>query len=130
MTSSYCPACRMLISEASCSRKHHGHSHPHHHHHQWPTNSSRGMVPAPFAGTSSNPQTTTTLPRCPLQSRWPGQFQGLKPVCLLVACLTSQQQASVSQGRICSDNYTCCHTETEAADPTFYLTLLCLFWFM
>ena len=31
-------------------------------------------------------------------------------VCLFVGCLTSQQQASVSQGRICSDNFTCCHT--------------------
>ena len=40
----------------------------------------------------------------------------------LVGCLTSQQHASVSQGRICSDNFTCCHTETEVADPTFYLT--------
>ena len=43
-------------------------------------------------------------------------------VCLFVGCLTSQQQASVSQGRICSDNFTCCHTEIEVADPTFYLT--------
>ena len=43
-------------------------------------------------------------------------------VCLLVGCLASQQQASVSQGRICSDNFTCCHTETEVADQTFYLT--------
>ena len=47
---------------------------------------------------------------------------GLKPchclsVCLLVA-LTSQQHASVSQGRNCSNNYTCCHTETEVADQT------------
>ena len=41
---------------------------------------------------------------------------------LLVGCFTSQQQASVSQGRICSDNFTCCHTEIEAADQTFYLT--------
>ena len=41
---------------------------------------------------------------------------------LFVGCLTSQQQPSVSQGRICSDNFTCCHTETEVADPTFYLT--------
>ena len=48
---------------------------------------------------------------------WSGQR-----VCLLVGCLTSQQQASVSQGRICSDNFTCCHTEIEVADPTFYLT--------
>ena len=50
--------------------------------------------------------------------KWPK----LNAVCLLVGCLTSQQQASVSQGRICSDNFTCCHTEIEVADPTFYLT--------
>ena len=43
-------------------------------------------------------------------------------VCLFVGCLASQQHASVSQGRICSDNFTCCHTETEVADQTFYLT--------
>ena len=43
-------------------------------------------------------------------------------ICLLVGCLTSQQQASVSQGRICTDNFTCCHTEIEAADQTFHLT--------
>ena len=41
---------------------------------------------------------------------------------LLVGYLTSQQQASASQGRICSDNCTCCHSEIEVADPTFYLT--------
>ena len=38
--------------------------------------------------------------------------------CLLVACLTSQQHASVSQGRICSPNFTCCHTEIEFTDQT------------
>ena len=43
-------------------------------------------------------------------------------VCLLVGCLTSHQHASVSQGRICSDNFACCHAEIEVADPTFYLT--------
>ena len=43
-------------------------------------------------------------------------------VCLLVGCLTSQQHASVSQGRICSDNCMCCHTEIEVADQTFRLT--------
>ena len=42
--------------------------------------------------------------------------------CLLVGCLASQQQASVSQGRICSDNCTCCHTETEVTHQTFCLT--------
>ena len=51
-----------------------------------------------------------------------GSEEGRGIVCLLVGCLTSQQQASVSQGRICSDNFTCCHTEIEVAVPTFYLT--------
>ena len=41
---------------------------------------------------------------------------------LLFGCLTSQQHASVSQGRICSGNCTCCHTEVEAVEQTFYLT--------
>ena len=39
---------------------------------------------------------------------------------LLVACLTFQQHASVSRGWICKDKFTCCHTEIEAADQTFY----------
>ena len=41
---------------------------------------------------------------------------------LLVGCLTSQQHASVSQGLTCPDKFTCCHTEREVADQTFYLT--------
>ena len=41
---------------------------------------------------------------------------------LFVGCLTSQQHATVSQGRICSDNFTRCHTEIEVADPTLHLT--------
>ena len=40
----------------------------------------------------------------------------------LLACFTFQQHASVSQGRICTDNFTCCHIEIEVADQTFYLT--------
>ena len=40
----------------------------------------------------------------------------------LLGGLTSQQHASVSQGRICSDNFTCGQTEMEVADPTFHLT--------
>ena len=43
-------------------------------------------------------------------------------VVLFVGCLTSQQHASVSQGRICLDKFTCCHSEIEVADQTFYLT--------
>ena len=52
---------------------------------------------------------------------WPSSFVYN---CLLVGCLTYQQHASVSQGRICSDNFnfSCCHTEREVADSTFYLT--------
>ena len=39
-----------------------------------------------------------------------------------VDCFTSQQHVSVSQGRICSDTFMCCHTEIEVADQTFHLT--------
>ena len=45
--------------------------------------------------------------------QWRGLF-----VCWL---LNVPQQASVSQGRICTDNCTCCHTEIEVADQTFHL---------
>ena len=41
---------------------------------------------------------------------------------LLVARLTSQQQASVPQGRVCSDSYMCCHTDLQVADQSFPLT--------
>ena len=40
----------------------------------------------------------------------------------LLLLVASQQHTSVSQGRICSDNFACCHTEIEVADQTFYLT--------
>ena len=33
-----------------------------------------------------------------------------------------KNHASVFQGRISSDNFTCCHTEIEVADQTFDLT--------
>ena len=36
--------------------------------------------------------------------------------------LTSPKHASVSQGQICLDSCTCCHTETEAADQICCLT--------
>ena len=41
---------------------------------------------------------------------------------LFVGCLTSQQHASVSQGRVCSDKSMYYHTEIDVADRTFYLT--------
>ena len=37
----------------------------------------------------------------------------------MVGCLSSQQHGSVSLGRVC---FTCCHTEIEGVDQTFYLT--------
>ena len=40
---------------------------------------------------------------------------------LFLGCFMSQQHHSVSQGRICSDNCTCCHTEIEVSHQTFYL---------
>ena len=43
-------------------------------------------------------------------------------VCLYVGCLTPLQHASVSRGRICSEKFTCYHTEKKVADQTFYLT--------
>ena len=43
-------------------------------------------------------------------------------VCLLVGFLMSEQHISVFQRRICSDKFTCCHTEIEVVDQTFYLT--------
>ena len=39
-----------------------------------------------------------------------------------LACLMSKQHARVSQGQICSNSCTCCHTEKEVADPSCYLT--------
>ena len=45
------------------------------------------------------------------------------PVCLLVACLTSQQQTIVYlRDGSAQTIFTCCHTEIEVADQTFYLT--------
>ena len=40
----------------------------------------------------------------------------------LVGCLTSKHH--VSQGRMCSYNLTCCHTETEVANRTCHLSQL------
>ena len=48
--------------------------------------------------------------------------QGRYAVGWFVDCLTSQQHASGSNGRICSDNFTCCHAEIAVADQIFHLT--------
>ena len=72
---------------------------------------------APFALKSVNnyPKADTSKPQTSGSRRNPHSS-------LFVGCLTSQQQASVSQGRICSDKCTCCHTEIEVAHQTFFLT--------
>ena len=61
-----------------------------------------------------------------LRQTTPGFNSSITPheaaVYLFVGCLTSQQHASVSQGRICSDHFTCCHTAIEVVDSTFHLT--------
>ena len=65
---------------------------------------------------------TTKSPERPERETDPDHPLQRKTFVLLVGCLSSQQHASVSQGRICSDNFTCCHTEIEVADQTFHLT--------
>ena len=64
-------------------------------------------------------QVPLTPPQLSVKGRAPDPC-GLCCCCLLVA-LTSQQHASASQGRICSDNFTCCHTDIEVANQTFHL---------
>ena len=63
---------------------------------------------------------TTEFPPLPVCSCLLSRLRGC--CCWLVGCLTSQQHASVSQGRICSGNFMCCHTEIEVADQTFSLS--------
>ena len=50
------------------------------------------------------------------------EMVGVTAAGLSAGCFTSKQHASVSQGRICCDSCTCCYTEIEVADQTFYLT--------
>ena len=40
----------------------------------------------------------------------------------VVGCLTSQQHDSVSQGRICTDDFSCCHTELFTSPSHSILT--------
>ena len=83
--------------------------------------SSTGAAPPSWRSRSSS---RGCGPRSPSGRRRPAPAPpgGWGVFVCLFGCLKSQQQASVSQGRICSDNFTCCHTETEVADQTFYLT--------
>ena len=80
--------------------------------------SFRGMESGPVL----TPREKSSLPDGSEEDRTHYVASCKTTICLLVGCLTSQQQASVSQGRICIDNFTCCHTEMEAADQTFHLT--------
>ena len=72
---------------------------------------------------ASNQPTIVTSSDTVTSPLWPsGKASASRAGMLFVWCLTSQQHACVSQGQICSDNCTCCHTEIEAAHQTFYLT--------
>ena len=70
----------------------------------------------------------TSIPFIAFGAPWPDKKKSSSPALehkmslLFVDCLTSQQHASVSQGWIFSNSCTYCHTETEVADQTFYLT--------
>ena len=79
-----------------------------------------GNVCDPALGSRRLGQTDVSFKEARKAMLWREELGGI--VCLLVGCFTSQRQASVSQGRICSDNFTCCHTEVDVADLTFYLT--------
>ena len=48
--------------------------------------------------------------------KWAGRAERKRKQLLYVGCLASWQHACVSQERICSDNFACCHTEIEVAD--------------
>ena len=98
----------------------------------------KGTTSLQTASTSRPPPPTPAFPHPPhsLSHSFPACTKALfviKPklaailhsgqrLLLLVGCLTSQQHASVSQGQIYPDNFTCCHTEIEVADQTFHLT--------
>ena len=56
------------------------------------------------------------------RAQQPSPYHRKRLSSFFVGCLTSKQHASVSQGQICSDNFTCWHTEIEVADQTFHLT--------
>ena len=75
------------------------------------------MIPAPDVLQGSHTKCRVSALHVALQ-----EFFACSHLCLFVGFLTSQQHASVSQGRICSDNLTCCHTEIGVANPTFHLT--------
>ena len=47
---------------------------------------------------------------------------------LLVGCLTSQQHASVSQGRICTDKFTWCHTWDRSCRSNFPSHPVTVYW--
>ena len=59
---------------------------------------------------------------CSLQGEKIPSAGRLRGFACFVGCLTYQQHTTVSHGRICSENCTCCYTEIEIADQTFHLT--------
>ena len=89
----------------------------------------RGRERCVFHQTISNFGTVPRTTLGALLSDWRAVYRSflalrchLEQLLLFVGCLMYQEHASVSQGRICSDNFTCCHTEVGAADQTLHLT--------
>ena len=56
------------------------------------------------------------------QQQLVGGPMSMATVCLFVRCIMSLQHPNGAQGWISSDIFKHCHTETEVADQTFYLT--------
>ena len=65
--------------------------------------------------------TPVTDPSVLALTLWAYSARCLTGLLLFDGYLTSQQHASVSQGRICSDKFTCYHTKIEAAGQVFHL---------
>ena len=68
------------------------------------------------------PQTVTADRYPPRHRKQAERNVKLRLVGWLVGCLTSQQHATLAQGRICSGNFACCHTEIQVAEQSFHLT--------
>ena len=75
-----------------------------------------------FVREVSEPRTSKSPPPPPTPTLLFSLASFLSVYSLLISCLTPQQHVSLSQGRICMDNSTCCYIEIEVDDQTFHLT--------
>ena len=103
---------------------------------RWPTGKASGSRAAglgsvsdfshgAFSGSSHTSDSQIGIPAAALPGTWCYRINtgtGWPSLCWLLACLSSQQHASVSQGWVRSETFMCCHTEIEVADQIFYFT--------